>query len=55
MTFLFSFFLFFFFFTDAVVQQHPGAKIPDIRTAINKRICELRHQEKKKSMTEGLN
>ncbi|XP_077063578.1 uncharacterized protein LOC143715715 [Siphateles boraxobius] len=35
---------------NAVVQQHPGAKIPDIRTAINKRICELRHQEKKKSM-----
>ncbi|MEQ2299954.1 hypothetical protein AMECASPLE_020341 [Ameca splendens] len=32
----------------AVVQQHPGAKISDIRTAINKRICELRH--KKKSM-----
>ncbi|XDV10894.1 hypothetical protein PO909_000005 [Leuciscus waleckii] len=29
---------------NAVVQQHPGAKIPDIRTAINKRICELRHQ-----------
>ncbi|XP_047244539.1 uncharacterized protein LOC124882285 isoform X1 [Girardinichthys multiradiatus] len=35
---------------EAVVQQHPGAKIPDIRTAINKRICELRHQEKKKTM-----
>ncbi|XP_060729478.1 uncharacterized protein LOC132847992 [Tachysurus vachellii] len=35
---------------NAVVQQHPGAKIPDIRTAINKKICELRHQEKKKSM-----
>ncbi|MED6271894.1 hypothetical protein CHARACLAT_024889 [Characodon lateralis] len=31
-----------------VVQQHPGTKISDIRTAINKRICELRH--KKKSM-----
>ncbi|CAM4635492.1 unnamed protein product [Leuciscus chuanchicus] len=29
---------------NAVVQQHPGAKIPDIRTAINKSICELRHQ-----------
>ncbi len=43
-------FLIFFSFTDAVVQQHPGVKIPDIRTAINKRICELRHQEKKKSM-----
>ncbi|KAK2832633.1 hypothetical protein Q7C36_016095 [Tachysurus vachellii] len=35
---------------NAVVQQHPGAKIPDIQTAITKRICELRHQEKKKSM-----
>ncbi|MEQ2265792.1 hypothetical protein XENORESO_012736, partial [Xenotaenia resolanae] len=34
----------------AVVQQNPGAKIPDIRKAINKRICELRHQEKKKTM-----
>ncbi|KAK2868908.1 hypothetical protein Q7C36_000779 [Tachysurus vachellii] len=35
---------------NAVVQQHPGAKIPDIQTAIKIRICELRHQEKKKSM-----
>ena len=36
-------------FTDAVVQQHPGAKIPDIWTAINKRICELSNQEEKKT------
>ncbi|MEQ2250030.1 hypothetical protein ILYODFUR_035736 [Ilyodon furcidens] len=42
-------------FLEAVVQQHPGPKIPDIRMAINKRICELRHQEKKSPLTaEGL-
>ncbi|XP_076130078.1 uncharacterized protein LOC143111709 [Alosa pseudoharengus] len=38
---------------DAVTQKHPGVKIADIRTAINKRICELRHQEKKKSTGSG--
>nr|XP_046228121.1 uncharacterized protein LOC124050001 [Scatophagus argus] len=35
---------------DAVVQKHPGVKISEIRTALNKRICELRHQQKIKSM-----
>lgn len=39
----------FYYVTDAVVKQHPGVKIPDIQMAINKMICELRHQEKKKS------
>ncbi|XP_036408042.1 uncharacterized protein LOC118794019 [Megalops cyprinoides] len=34
---------------DAVVQKHPGVKISEIRTALNKRICELRHQQKIKS------
>ncbi|XP_036066002.1 uncharacterized protein LOC112143471 [Oryzias melastigma] len=35
---------------DAVIQHHPAAKVADIRTNINKKICELRHQEKKKTM-----
>ncbi|XP_077371295.1 uncharacterized protein LOC144031862 [Festucalex cinctus] len=33
---------------DAVVQQFPGAKEADVRKSINNRICELRHQVKRK-------
>ncbi|KAJ7990690.1 hypothetical protein DPEC_G00303010 [Dallia pectoralis] len=34
----------------AVVNQFPTAKEADVRKSINRRICELRHQVKRKSV-----